>query len=732
VSSPSYLDKRDEMKVQKKNQMNVQECEKYILTNDVQLSHIKFHLEQLDEDYAMLRSAFEIYVPALKKVEAYKYGSPSVDAVLQSNMTQELMLACKQTIGVKVRVDTLTTVPLLMTMNQMNIAQVEFRGGNDSLFHVASCDPEVDRNGFCDTYEEMVEDNENLDLTELDVPYYQTSEVKEIKAVVISTLPVFRTKDLQVLQDDYGVPNVVSVTPDAANLASICAGAIDLKSKKIGDKVYRDLFYHKFGEYKQIALPKPFEDNILTSPTISKCRQQFLLPGMSKEGMIHEIATHVSKHPDAVSDVPRSTIQQIAYKGGYKGTEFKNMNTAQLEDMWNRVRNMAPRYMTALKNFDTGFASINAPLKWSPVLGYLVGGTPYFKTKNIINTNKEFKRSGTAVFYGAAGGRMDALMRTYFKSIRGRDIVPFSSTSKKISDLELRQLKVPKWEYGDILAYQVKDENYMISDVFMKAWSGKGGNLLMSRFLAGLMRGSIVSGEDERKILNIDNIAIAAKMLMPHKENLGEFEHSYPFVVALTCRPLTSEIILIKNFFQSSEIFEEFHKNMIDALIENFNDVSFRNRFFIVRNKADFEFVIRTRLMSLISETFFQIERITTDWATPLASMRNRKWFLAAPQMPNLFRTMKVSLSTNSTSWSFDPAMSDLLKVDLEGYSMTVDQMRDFMRDKPLEKEIEPRYEHNKEEEVQLVAKKKKKKKVAEPTEVLTGHVSRAVNLNDL
>jgi len=686
--------------------MTVDDWKKYIKDHDIYLSHVKDVVDQLDVDMASLKTAFDVVVPNMRKLEAVAHDDPNVVATLTEHMTLELVYACRDTIGMRNRVDTLNTIPMLLTMNQMDLAQVEFRGGENPGYHVGRIHEESECNGFNKPFADIPEDDvdwveENGDMV-MKIKSYNTQREKEMSVLVCVGLPIFSDEDLEVLKDEYGVADVVAAAPDAVNLAHVCAGALDLKVVQKKGKKKVEMNYHKFGDTRTFHLAKPFVDNTLTIPTMSICRQKFELPTMSKEAMVHEVASYITAHPDILQTIPRSPVDRVAYKNGYKNVEFMKMPLTQLEDMWAKLRGMAARYLTLLKNHDTGFASINAPLKWSPVLGYMQGEVPYFKDdERNIYASEGYRRTDEVVSYGAAGGRMDALMWSYFLKVKGRDITPFNATSKKLSEDDLRKLKVPRWDYGDITAYQRGSEDCMISDVYMKAWGGSNGNAIMSKFIAGLLRGKIVSGNDERDYGSTENFQVAAKMMLPSKSNLVEFDGCYPFVMANTCRPTTSEIILIKSWEHNYDDDED-HDEAVSKLTEAFKDDTMDDRFTIIRNRKEFEHMIKLKLASQLSELFMHLDRLSVDWTKPINSQRCRGWFLAGPQLPNLFRTLKINLETGSNSWSFDPVMSELLGIDLEGFRLGLDRVRELV-------------EGVSEDEEQVLEKPAKKKK-AEPT----------------
>jgi len=285
---------------------------------------------------------------------------------------------------------------------------------------------------------------------------------------------------------------------------------------------------------------------------------------------------------------------------------------------------------------------------------------------------------------------MDAMMRSYSSCYEGRDIINFSATSKKLDEDDLKRLKVPRWVYGNIAAYNRGSECVMISDVYMKEWGGHNGNAIMSKFIAGLLRGKIVVGNDERSFGSTTDFTVAAKSPLPSKDHLGEFDGAYPFVVAITCRPSTSEIIFIKEFGEDYEDLTD-HEKSVTMLHKCFNDKSMPKRFLIIRNRKNFEQLMNVKLCTQISECLMHLERLATDWRRPLTSTRNRKWFLAGPQMPNLYRTMKIALDTGSNAWSFDPTMSALLDVDLEGYEMGFNKFKAETSDDEKEESLKPK-----------------------------------------
>jgi len=686
--------------------MTVEDWKKYIKDHDIYLAHVKDVVDQLDVDMASLKTVFNVLVPNMHKLEAVAHDDPNVVATLTEHMTMELAYACRDTIGMRNRVDTLNTIPMLLTMNQMDLAQVEFRGGETPGFHVGRVHAESESNGFNKPFDEIPEDDgdwveENGEMV-MKVKDYNTQREKDMSVMVCVGLPIFSDIDLEVLKDEYGVADVVAAAPDAVNLAHLCAGALDLKMVQKKGKKKVEMSYHKFGDTRTFHLAKPFVDNTLTIPTMSICRQKFELPTMSKEAMVHEVASYITAHPEILQSIPRSPVDKIAYKNGYKNVEFMKMPLTQLEDMWGKLRSMAAKFLTLLKNHDTGFASINAPLKWSPVLAYLQGEVPYFKDEeNDVYASASYRRTDEVAYYGAAGGRMDAMIQSYFLKVKARDITPFNATSKKLSEEDLRKLKVPRWDYGDITAYQRGSEDCMISDVYMKAWLSTSGNAIMSKFISGLLRGKIVSGNDERDFGSTEHFQVAAKMMLPIKSNLVEFDGCYPFVMANTCRPTSSEIILIKDFAADYSDDED-HDECVKALTDAFRDDTMVERFTIIRNRKEFEHMIKLKLSSQLSELFMHLDRLSVDWTIPINSQRCRGWFLAGPQLPNLFRTLKINLETGGNSWSFDPVMSELLGIDLEGFRLGLDKVRELV-------------EEVSEAEEELLEKPKKKKKAEAP-----------------
>jgi len=680
--------------------LTVQELSKYIRDEDITLANIKDVLSTVDSSDSMILGLFDLHLPALKKVDAVSHDNPEVVTMLSSNVTTELIWACQQTIGMKNRVDTLTTVPLLMTMNQLNYAQVEFRGGGMPGFRVSKRS-NTHNNSFNDVFLEEEEEPKEIETDEHEervvrVSPYETTQEDVVRIGVCSGLPIFTQNDIQIMDEKYGIKDIVAAAPDAINLANICAGALDVKSVVINGKRTSRLDYHQFGDPKRFALAAPYKNNVLTSGTVGKCRQNFAIPTMSKEAMVHELATFLTSHPAELQKIPRSDIVAVTYKDGYKGVKYLEMPLAHLENMWSNMRAMASRYLKLLKNFDTGFSALNAPLKWSPVLGYIHRDTPYIQVDRSLKSNDSFNRNTQMVYYGAAGGRMDAMIRSYHWNFEGRDIKEFQGTSKKVDESELKRLKVPRWNYADITAYQRGEEGLMISDVFMPAWRGKSGNAIMSKFIAGLMMGKVVSGNDSRSLGSTDNFVVAAKMMTPDQCNLVEFDGAYPFVVAFTCRPTTSEIILIKDFAEAANGFN-WHEKTLEILAKNFNDVSMSSRFLIIKSRKEFEQVLKIKISSQISELFMHLDRITTDWTRPQISKRNRKWFLAAPQMPNLYRSAKVNLDLGDNSWSFDSVLGQIMDLKLDGYNLASDDIKkeDVLEGKKVKEKKEVKVKGN-------------------------------------
>jgi len=690
------------MRIRENKELNVNELSQYLREKDITLQNIKAVLEELDSSKSVVRSLFDIHLPALKKIEAIPHDEKEVHLMLHANATTELMYACVHTIGMKNRVDTLTTVPLVMTMNQLNMAQVEFRGGNVPKYNLAKIE-EMNNNSFNSIFSEEEQEPEEIEKDGdgkriVRVAPYKTSHLDVVNVGVCAGLPIFKKEAIDLMGEKYGIKEVITAAPDAINLAVICAGALDLKTVVVEGKRKTEIFYHQFGDPRKFPLEPPFKGNTLITPTLNKCRQTFDLPATSKEGMVHEIATFLTAHPQELAKIPRSDVQTVKYKNGYKGTLFEKMSLTHLEGIWSQIRNMASKYLKLIKNQDTGFSAINAPLKWTPVLGYIQGDTPYVKVGSDIVSNDGYDRNTKLVYYGAAGGRMDAMVRSYYFDYDGRDLKEFNGTSKKVNEEDLKRLKVPRWKFADVAAYTRGDETVMISDIFMKSWNGKNGNAIMSRFVAGLLRGCIVVGNDERSYGSTDKFTVAAKMMTPDMNNLVEFQGTYPFIMAKTCRPTTNEIILIKDF-EFADSGYEFHDQIVGLLGKNFDDKSIEGRLQVIRNQKQFEEALRVKIAAQISEVFMQMDRLTIDWKVPSLSKKHRKWFLAAPQMPNLYRSSKICASLGDNSWSFDPVMGEIMQLKLDGYDLASDFKEEDIEEVPLENRRRKEVDKGKKEE---------------------------------
>jgi len=104
VSSPSYLDKVEQMQVSYGKDMSVHQWQDFMLKGEITLSHVKFYLDRLETGPRVRKNCpfmrtlnyFEYELPALCFLEATQHKDAEVNKIIQHNLTSSMVEAMQK------------------------------------------------------------------------------------------------------------------------------------------------------------------------------------------------------------------------------------------------------------------------------------------------------------------------------------------------------------------------------------------------------------------------------------------------------------------------------------------------------------------------------------------------------------------------------------------------------------------------------------------------------------
>jgi len=324
------------------------------------------------------------------------------------------------------------------------------------------------------------------------------------------------------------------------------------------------------------------------------------------------------------------------------------------------------------------------PFEWAPVLTYIQKASPYIREGKILKST-DYIRKDIAVHYGAAVGALEALLSSYFLRVKGFDRTHFCSNPWQQGLSTADQMKLGCWTQAEVNEYYRGSESVVINTLEGKTKGTKKYNRKMMGRLSALMRGFIRSPHDEdikwRSMGSTEGLTMASKIEMPLDENLYKFAGCYPFVIAFVCRTLDNTCIIIK--IHDSEYDD--HEEVLKVMMAVYGNPKVGSRFIVVYNEDNLRQVLRLKMAGQISELLMHFDRLNSNWRKPLMSNKNRSWFLAGPQMPNLFRPPELAMDIGSVLWPYDGSVIRALRLEIK--------------------------QHLKEEKVKKIPKNKKNKK---------------------
>jgi len=290
-------------------------------------------------------------------------------------------------------------------------------------------------------------------------------------------------------------------------------------------------------------------------------------------------------------------------------------------------------YFKVLKYSDVGEPSLNVPMMWTPVLGYMENFTPYYREGKFIYSNEAYDRGTKVLYYGFCSGKLDALLKSYYARVQCLDDTgkyqKFYGKDKKS--------KIPQCTYGLFNNYERRKERVLILNTYPKIWRTNNGNKDMVSYVSKVLMGK---NPVEDKFFKVEGLRMAIRMVMPLKQNLDEFEGCYPFLIADTCSPVDLEIIIIKLF--DDELYGvNNHEKRLGSIKIMFPDGKLKKRIKLINDKIELIQYLRIMRIRRINEIMSRIDMVN-EWYKPYFGSHNRCWYLASPQMPNLCSAEKM------------------------------------------------------------------------------------------
>jgi len=276
-----------------------------------------------------------------------------------------------------------------------------------------------------------------------------------------------------------------------------------------------------------------------------------------------------------------------------------------------------------VRNADTGYSSMNAPLKWRMPLEICSGNPdrPGFKKRVVIS------------YWGAGGSRARRMFERRGQVV-AYDLQPTPVVTKKVTKEDFAKFKIYDWIVKDIFQHQAFDpkETLFVSDIYIDHWgSPQSTDPHGHKFVSGIIRGQIVNG-DNVTCSKMPTVRLV-KGFLPEEDEMVHYEKCYPFFVFRVCRPLTSEIIYLKADTQKQ----------MKYLSDRCNDVDIDfggelvKRSFLITNAKEYSEFVRACWICVCEELNFQQRRVSLDPRDMVTSPYNRKWNLSALDLPCLF-----------------------------------------------------------------------------------------------
>jgi len=426
-----------------------------------------------------------------------------------------------------------------------------------------------------------------------------------------SGVPVYNLKVCKVIKD-FGIKTCPPATSLAVSTGVVVAACF------------------KFGVDK-VAYPHPYIPHSVKVPGTAKSQLVTGFAAVAQDAFKHapasclQVVADIAKKSSLVAKIfeihPKKlgiTPQEVKASPLFSGRAFKDLPAPVLRQYHQQGYDALGRARDILKNADTGFAAMNAPMKWRIPIEVITG----------CPDAENFERTQSISYFGAAGARARRLFeRRGF--VTAYDLKSSPKPTKKIKIEDFERFKIYQWNVSDIFQQEEIEGDIFVSDIYIDAWRELGPDLGGHKFVAGILRGQIMNNDH----LTCDSIPPLrmVKGFLPTEDDYDTYSTSYPFWGFRTCRPMTTEVIYLsaKNDYDQESIAMNLQIWFDSGLVDD------RIRF--IRSREDHEKFVKTCLVAICEELNFQQRKLSLDPRDSMGSFGARKWTLSSADLPCLF-----------------------------------------------------------------------------------------------
>lgn len=408
---------------------------------------------------------------------------------------------------------------------------------------------------------------------------------------------------------------MAAVNPMVANLSSIVAATFQFNAAK--DAVPRQFVPSKMalpGVEKQL-LTNALSDFVITSFKHNPCSAYVAAADICKMSARLVPVIKLKK--------PMGADKKIVNLSPVIGSRtFRDLSIDVLKKFWREGYLQLAKSKDLIKNSDTGFSSINCPLKWKMPLEFVTGDPD----EHDFNPSKR-------ISYWGAGGNRARRMFDRRGVVMAYDLKASPVVTKKVTLDDFAKYKIYPWVVKDVFQQSnFNGADVFVSDIYIDNWAlDQSPDPHGHKFVSGILRGQIVNG-DNVSCKHMPPIRLV-KGFLPTIEEMRQYDGSYPFWGFRVCRPLTTEVIYLKA--QNATVADQFALNT-EMMTVNYGS-EFAKRCKLIHDSTEYSMWVKECWVAVCDELNFQQRRLCLDPRDMMASPANRKWGLVAADLPCLF-----------------------------------------------------------------------------------------------
>jgi len=359
------------------------------------------------------------------------------------------------------------------------------------------------------------------------------------------------------------------------------------------------------------------------------------------EDIIANVVLNAKPLADQLSKVQQSLNRGLPMSemGGQvtkiHGIPFVNMDLNRLAAYYESYWMNLGTKREYLKRCDLGDRSLNAAYKWSLPLS-LITGSPFKMSEGGFPIKDEkFQSHLNATYFGCAGGRAIMALENRFADVFSYDVRPGPKPTKRLSEEQMDQYNVPRWETADITQFENFKGDVLISDVYMdRNWSKEGWDHDGHSFVSCLLKGKMAIKDGSRELKGCPSI-VAVKGFIPTPSHMSKYDLAYPFILCDVGRPCTTEVIYMTPF-------DNWDKSL--ALLKTSYNHTLKGVFKLIKSSAEFEDACRKIFIRKLKEILFQIKHLSLDYQINLQSPFCRVWWMHSDDFPCYYLPRKFGL----------------------------------------------------------------------------------------